>query len=73
MEKPPLLTKSTYFETTRQLLSNFGFLSPENRQSMVRLEESSKLVRNLKALDSINEYVYLLNSNLFFTIMIIIL
>lgn len=62
MEKPQTLTKATYYETTRQLLSNFGFLSPENRQSMVRLEESGKLSRNLKALDSISEYVVIIHS-----------
>jgi hypothetical protein len=57
MEKPKPLNRTTYFDTTRQFLSNFGFLSAENRQSMARLEESGKLRRNLDALDKINEYV----------------
>jgi hypothetical protein len=55
MEKPKPLNRTTYFDTTRQFLSNFGFLSAENRSSMVRLNESGKLRRNLDALDKINE------------------
>eukprot|EP00026_Physarum_polycephalum_P000240 Phypoly_transcript_00240.p1 GENE.Phypoly_transcript_00240~~Phypoly_transcript_00240.p1 ORF type:complete len:1865 (+),score=291.42 Phypoly_transcript_00240:55-5649(+) len=55
MEKPKPHNRATFFDTTRQFLSNFGFLAADNRPSLARLEESGKLRRNLDALDKINE------------------
>ena len=56
MEKPKPLERTSYFDITRQFLANFVFLNAENLPSLVRFEESSKLRRNLDAIDKINEY-----------------